>query len=321
MASRHLYGPRKVKLADDEVAAVCMLKNGAYYLDTLMAHHRSLGVKHFLFIDNGSDDGTIEQLEKYDDVTIVSNKLPVAHYECKMRAIIARQVFDGGWFLFLDSDELMDIVNSDSRSIRDDVRYCNEHGYNIVVGYVLDMYSSSPLAETSSWSYAQSVEHFDQYSISTIDEYDYHQEGNPYYWFLQTNTISNDDIKIKMGGIRRQVFSEYCGLTVHRLVRNTPSIDLYRHSHCSCNAICADFTMLVRHYKFAGPYLERERKSVSESTWMHGEDALRLQVIEGDNFRLSGEDEKKFINVMQLVEEGFLVCSDDYLAHASPANV
>lgn len=319
-ASKHLSGPARVKLADADVALVCMIKDGGFYLETLIEHHRRIGVRHFLFIDNGSMDGSTDMLAAHPDVTVVSNHLPVAEYECHLRAQIARQVFSGGWFLFVDSDELSEMAHGEDRGISAYTEYCNTHGYDIVVGQVLDMFSSQPLSETAAWSYGSCISEFNQFSLRDVEEFDYHdQENNGHSWFLCTNSISNHDIKIKYGGIRREVFGEYCGLTVHRLVKNSPSIGLYAHPHSSTNAHCADFTMLIRHYKFAGPFLARERRQVEKGVWQHGEDQQRLNVIGATDFIITGREEQEFEGTEPLVSNGFLACSERFLAHFPPS--
>lgn len=290
VASRYLSGPRKIKLKEDEVALVCMLKDGSYYLDELLDHHRGIGIGHFLFIDNGSEDDTVAKLAAQPDVTVISNRLPVRIYESLLRADIARRFIKGGWLLFVDSDELMDMPRGAGRSIQDYAGYCNEYGYDAVVGQCLDLFSPYPLAQTEGWSYRRSIPAFDCYSLRCIDEFDYHDRTVGFAWFLQSNTVSNPDIRLKFGGIRCELFGENCALTNHRMVKNARHIRLYSHPHCSSDVHCADFTLLLRHYKFAGCYIERERQQVRNRVWDHGEDRSRLAVLDDPGFVFSGKE-------------------------------
>lgn len=315
LASHHLSGPRKIKLQDDEVALVCMLKNGSYYLDGLLEHHRAIGITNFLFIDNGSDDDTVARLATLSDVTVISNKLPVAKYEVFIRSQIARRVINGGWFLFVDSDELIEMINGENRKINEYARYCNNNNYGVVVGQSLDLFSPYSLAETAKFNYKKSIDNFILYSICHIDNFEYHDRRVIFSWFLQSNTISNPDIKIKFGGVRRELFGENCALTHHRLIKNTPHIRHYTHPHCSSNARCADFTLLIRHYKFAGPYLSSERQKVINKTWRHGEDLLRLSKIEDMSFSFRSKMTHRFDGTKKLVDSGFLNCSEKFLLH------
>lgn len=314
LATRHMSGRRKISLRDDDVGVVCLIKNGEYYIPELLHHHRSIGAKHFLFIDNGSTDKTIKLLSNCEDVTLVRNELPVKWYETKLRAQLAKMVFKGGWLLFVDSDELIQIPFGENKRIGEFLRYCNNNEYNVVVGQCLDLFSLKSINETADLSYEECTKIFDKYSLEYIDEFDYHDKENvSVEWFLRKNIVSNEDIKIKYGGIRRELFGEYCGLTNHRLVRNLPQIGIYTHSHCCSNARCADFTLLIRHYKFAGQYLDRERAQLMAGTWRHGEDVRRFSKTSESEFRFLPQNSRQYVDTAKLVDEGFLVCSDKFL--------
>ncbi|WP_299552960.1 glycosyltransferase family 2 protein [uncultured Tateyamaria sp.] len=314
-ASKLVSGPQSIILGDADVAMVCLIRNGMYYLDTLLSHHRGIGVQKFLFIDNGSDDGTLERLAHEPGVTVISNLLPVATYECDMRAEIAREVIRGGWFLFLDSDELLDLSHGEGRDIAEYAAYCKAHGATCVIAQRLDMYAPHPLAETESWKYEDSVRLFDRFSEHGIDEFEYHDQDNvDVWWFLSSNIVTNSDIKLKFGGIRGEIFGEDCGLTIHPLVKNLPGIDLRPHPHFASRVTCADFAVLVRHYKFAGPFLSRERQQVARGTWQHGEGEKRLKVIHDSDFCISSVEDQHFIGTTNLVASGFLACSERFLS-------
>lgn len=305
-ASRHVSGPARIVLGPDAVACICLTRNAAYYLDVLLAHHRKLGVEHFLFIDNGSQDATLERLAREPDVTVVANPLPVARYECQLRAQIARRYVRGGWFLFVDSDELIDIPLAGAATLGDVAAYCNRQSYDAVVSQSLDLFSTAPLSESGSWSYAQSVARFDRYSLGDVTDYDYHDPDIEFAWHLRSNRLSNPEIRFKFGGMRHEIFGEDCALTKHSMVRNADHIDLYCHPHCSDGVHCADFTLLLRHYKFAGPYLDRERRQVASGTWHHGEDHARLRRIDTDGFGFKLAQEQPFDGCAPLVAAGFL---------------
>ncbi|RYH01222.1 glycosyltransferase family 2 protein [Salipiger sp. IMCC34102] len=316
--TRHLSGPGIILQDDDDVALVCMLKNGAYYIDELLTHHRALGIRNFLFIDNGSDDRTREMLAGHPYITVVINTLPVATHEALLRSQIARRFIKGGWFLFVDSDELIDMVNATGRTFRDYARYCNDNEYDAVVGQCLDLFSDLPLSETLTWDYAQSIQRFDRYSLNAIKDFSYHDPSVGFSWFLRNNTVSNPQIHLKFGGIRKELFGENCALTNHRMVKNAPDIEIYSHPHCSSNIRCADFTLLLRHYKFAGNFAERERAQVAKKVWQHGEDRNRIAVVQDSSFRFACKQAYRFRDASQLAEQNFLTCSKTFYESFPP---
>jgi hypothetical protein len=313
--TKHVSGTKQIVLRDNETVLVCLLKDAAYYLEHLVAHHRTIGVKHFLFIDNGSSDKTRELFATAPDVTVYSNTLPAKGYECLLRSQVARQAVKGGWFLFADSDELMMFSRGEGRQLSDFTDYCNANKYDAVIGQVLDFFSPVSLKQSAGWPYPRSVKDFNLYSTNNISYFDYgDNEGGGFAWYLRENTVSNHDIKFMFGGIRNEVFGEDCCLTTHRMVRNAPHIDLYTHAHCSGNVTCADFTFLVKHYKFAGNFWERDRAQVQKSNWDHGEDRTRMSILQDqEDFVISGRQQNIFEDTEDLIAQGFLECSDRFL--------
>lgn len=320
VATRHLSGPERITLAADEVVVVCMLRNAAYYLEDLLRHHRQLGVRHFIVIDNGSTDETVQIASRYQDISVVANHLPVGIFENLIRATVAQRVVSGGWFLFVDGDELIEICHGEGRQISEFTSYCNARGYDAVIGHYLDMFGPLSLSESAGQSYQECIASFDRYSLSAISKFDYFDRENiSFWWDLKDNSLAYDAIKFYFGGIRREVFGENPALTAHRLVRNHPGIRIYTHAHCASRAVCADFTLVLRHYKFAGPFLQRELAQVQDHVWVHGEDERRVEILRSQSdMIISGGDDRRYRDTAKLVDEGFLVCSDEFKALFPP---
>jgi glycosyltransferase involved in cell wall biosynthesis len=313
--TKHVSGNKQITVGADDVVLVSLVKDAEYYLEKLIDHHRALGVKHILLIDNGSTDRTRELFVDADDVSVFLNTLPVKRFECLLRSRIARRFVKGGWFLFVDSDELVSFGRGQGRHISQFAAYCNMHNYDAVIGQCLDLFSPFAIETTSDWSYADSVRRFDQYSLEDISYYDYFDAENiDFSWFLKDNAISNHDIKFMFGGIRNEVFGENCCLTTHRMVRNKGGIDLYSHAHCSGNVHCADFAFLIQHYKFCGNLLERDLAIQRNMAWDHGENAKRISRLQSEaGFVISGRNQQLFVDTEDLISKGFLACSDRYL--------
>lgn len=312
---KHLSGREKVPIGNDEVVVVCMIRDGVYYLDEMLRHHRDLGASHFVFVDNGSKDGTVEYLSEQKDVTLVEVLLPVRRYESQIRVEAAKSIVEGGWLLFVDADEQHCFPYSDGRSISDYLRYCNERSYTSVISHVLDMYSDRTLRETSMIDYSESVRLFDQYSLSDIDAYDYFDQSKvSWSWFLRNNRLALDELKILFGGVRRSVFNEYCCLTTHRLVRNREDIIMFPHPHCMGNVNCADFTGLIKHYKFCGDFRSREELQFANGTWEHGEDAQRVDTLaRNPDLKVTSDETHQLVAPEQLLRQGFLAASNEFL--------
>jgi hypothetical protein len=72
----HLHGPEEVDYEIDELVALVLLRNGRPYIKPFIEHYFSLGVKHVVFLDNGSTDGTVEALREYENVTVLRTGVP-----------------------------------------------------------------------------------------------------------------------------------------------------------------------------------------------------------------------------------------------------
>src|SRR6476661_6368945 len=68
---KHIYGPAKISYSLDELLVISVVRNGELYVKSFLDHYRSMGVKHFVFLDNGSTDHTGEMLCEHDDVTLL----------------------------------------------------------------------------------------------------------------------------------------------------------------------------------------------------------------------------------------------------------
>src|SRR5215212_2794204 len=106
----HVHGPREVDYGIDELVVLVLLRNGRPYIKPFVEHYFSLGVKHIVFLDNGSTDGTIEALKAYDDqkITVLRSKLSFKKYNITMKQYLVERFGQGRWTLSVDIDELFE---------------------------------------------------------------------------------------------------------------------------------------------------------------------------------------------------------------------
>ncbi len=123
------------------------------------------------------------------------------------------------------------------------------------------------------------------------------------------------DVKFYFGGMRNEVFGEDCCLTTHRLVKNSPEVVLYSHPHCSGSVRCADFTALIKHYKFCGDYLAREKRLRGAGVWWDKEIGQRMDYLNSvDEPIICVSEFHLYTDIELLFDLGFLVASDRYLS-------
>jgi len=303
-----VHGPANVPLADDQCAVVSLMKNAEWFIESFLEHHFALGVAHIVIVDNGSTDRTVEIAARFERVTVVHNSLPAKRYECLLRTINAHLVLRGGWVLFADSDEMLEVpfVATPFPNL---LKYCNQEGFTAVVGQMLDLFSPLPYGEQAKMNYPDALATCRFYSTEKLEPLAYHDPNMDLAWFLRENACDDLGVMLFRGGLRAEVFDETPFLSKHSLVRNTADVALMTHPHCAGRVRVADLTLCLRHYKLAGPWLARDRASHATRTWDHGEDARRLQKVMGDRFCITPVHSREWAGPDFLLEEGLLYAS------------
>jgi hypothetical protein len=296
-----------------EILAIVLVRDGAYYLDAFLAYYRGLGIRHFAFIDNGSTDDTVERLRAEKDCVVDRAVLPLAQYEDLMRGYPAQTYGQDRWCLYVDMDEQFDFEGRKVHGLPTLTRYLETRGDTALMAQMLEMFPKTSLSEVENLSFAQSLDAFDCYDISTVDSFDYHSHDIPFEALLRDNVVPTDGLKFQFGGVRGKVFGEACCLTKHPLIFNGAAVIPAPHPHLSQNVVVSDFSAVIRHYKFAGNVAARDAAAVGTGDLAHGEDAARLEVMQAQEaLTLYSDDAQQWKGIEPLYADGFLVPSAAY---------
>ena len=310
--TRHLHGPDHVVLSDTEVMVVLLARDAEWFIRHFLDHHLALGARHILVIDNGSTDATINICRGYDRVSVLQNRLPAKLHESAFRSEFSQRVARGGWILFADADELVELPLEGADALERLIGYCNRHGHTAVLGQMLDRFSTLPYGETRDLDYAESIRSMKWYSLKGLETLGYHdREEIGFSWFLRDNRCDDPQVRFHRGGVRAELFGERPFLSKHSLVRNRPGIIPMSHPHCASNVVVADMALVLHHYKLAGDWIARDRASAQEAWWQHDEDAQRLATTGDatDAYRLSPAEPRLWRGIEALYDEGFLYAS------------
>ena len=301
-----VQGPSKISYELDELLVISVVRNGELYVKSFLDHYRSMGVKHFVFLDNGSTDRTLEMLcAQGEDVTVLQTDAPYNKYENTMKRYLAERFSPGRWNLCADIDELFEYPFSENLSLRDFLRYLNENKYTAVVTQMLDMFSDIMLNKLESKPGDILKEKYIYYDISSIEKEDY-------LW----SERSNPEIKMHWGGIRKMVFGTINGLTKSALVLMDGRVKPFITWHHPKGARMADISCLLRHYPFVSSFHAKVQDAVRTGRYgMRVTDeykmyAKALNGSAGLNFRL--ETARPFIGLEPLIQEQFLIISKNY---------
>src|ERR1700730_8094511 len=73
---KHLHGPLEIRSDADDVIVISVMRNSEAWLKSFLIHHRKMGVRHFVILDNGSTDGSVQVLLQQPDVTLLQTHAP-----------------------------------------------------------------------------------------------------------------------------------------------------------------------------------------------------------------------------------------------------
>ena len=130
---------------DDDIIVVCLLKNEIYRVREFVKHYRSLGADGFVFIDNGSDDGTVEFLMEQSDIALFKTR--TTYNSIRKTAWINKAISYFGlnrWYIIPDSDEFFVYPEMDEMNLHEYLSALKQKGIYGVKTMMLEMYPNAP---------------------------------------------------------------------------------------------------------------------------------------------------------------------------------
>ena len=129
------------------ILAFATVRNEAVRLPHFLDHHRRLGVDHFLFVDNDSDDGSQTLLAAQPDVSVWVAKAGYKQSRFGLDWItwLQRKHGHGHWCLTLDADEILVYPYHETRNLRALTERLTLDGQRAFGAMMLDMYPKGSL--------------------------------------------------------------------------------------------------------------------------------------------------------------------------------
>jgi hypothetical protein len=301
----HVHGAREVKYGRDELLLLTVVRNGALYVDAFMEHYTNLGVVHWVFLDNGSTDRTVEMRCAHPRVTVLRSDAPYQKYENTMKRYLAERFSRGRWHLCADIDELFDYPFSTELPLGGLLAYLNTRGFTAVVAQMLDMFSDMPLARVTSRPGDPLKTMYPFFDISAV-------ERRPYPW----SEPSRPEIRMHWGGVRRAAFGTNNGLTKAPLVCMDGRVKPFIEWHQATGGVLADISCVLMHYPFVSAFRDKVLDAVRTRRYGVTTTDEYLAYARGlaanPDLSLMGPSARCFTGLEALIADGFLVVSDDY---------
>lgn len=139
---------RTAGIRPDDLLLICTLRNERVRLPFFLKYYRELGINHFLFVDNGSTDGSLEYLLGQSDVSLWSTSASYkrAHFGVDWVNWLGRRYAHGHWTLVVDPDEFFVYPFCDTRPIRALTDWLENSSIRSFSAMLLDMYPKGPIA-------------------------------------------------------------------------------------------------------------------------------------------------------------------------------
>ncbi|NNF24268.1 MAG: glycosyltransferase family 2 protein [Rhodobacteraceae bacterium] len=187
-----MIADRTAQISGSDVLLFCTLRNELVRLPYFLKYYRTLGIRHFLFVDNGSDDGSLEYLAKQPDVSVwrTDKSYKRARFGMDWMNWLLRKYAHGHWALTVDVDEFFIFPFCDTRSISALTDWLDASSIRSFAAMLLDMYPKG-----------------------RIDAETYREGQNPFdiaNWFDSGNYMISQNPKFKnlwiQGGPRARAF-------------------------------------------------------------------------------------------------------------------
>ena len=138
---------RTKQIGSSDILLFSTLRNECIRLPYFLDYYRELGVNHFLIVDNGSDDGSLEYLQKQEDVSVwrTESSYKRARFGVDWLNWLQRKYGHGHWCLVVDPDEFLVYPFCDSRPLRALTDWLDASSIKSFGAMLLDMYPKGSL--------------------------------------------------------------------------------------------------------------------------------------------------------------------------------
>ena len=142
-----LVRDRTAVIAPEDHLCVSVLRNERLRLPYFLDYHRRLGIRHFLLVDNGSEDGTGDYLAAEPDVSLwhAAGSYAEADFGVDWANWLLSRHGHGHWCLTVDVDEFLVYPFCDTRPLAALTDWLSARAIRTFAAMLVDMYPKGPL--------------------------------------------------------------------------------------------------------------------------------------------------------------------------------
>lgn len=303
---RHHSGPRRIAGGAGKPIVFCLLRNGMPWLEAFLRHHRDAGFASFVFLDNGSTDGTLSALEQEEGVTVLRSAAPYRAYENTLKRYLVDRFGRNRWCLFVDIDEQFDWPYRSTVTLDSLIEYLERSDANCMITQMLDMFSERAIGDLDMRGKIDFLRIFPFYELANIRRVPYS--------FGETAPIA-----MHYGGIRKALFGTDNGLTKVSFFRNDRGLAPFTQWHHVKKGRFADISGVLFHFPFEAGFAEKVRDAIATGRYgYHTTEEYVAYGSAGDVAQLAIQSENaiRFTRTDDLIGQGFVTVSDPYRQYA-----
>lgn len=171
-----ILADRTDRIGAGQILLAACMRNEALRLPYFLDYYRTLGVRHFLIVDNASDDGTVALLQDQPDVSLwqAPGSYRAARFGLDWVNGLLRRYGHGHWVLTVDADELLVYPYCETRSLEALTGWLEQSERQALGAMMLDLYPKGPTSETD-YSPGQDPRHV----LDWFDAGNYAQQVQP----------------------------------------------------------------------------------------------------------------------------------------------
>lgn len=172
---------RTRRIRPGDILLFMTMRNEKIRLPWFLDYYRSLGIRHFLVVDNGSTDGGREYLAEQPDVSVWMTRASYKDSRFGMDWMnwLLHRYGSGHWCLTVDPDEFLIYPHHDTRPLKALTDWLDASAIKSFSAMLLDMYPKGPLHERP---YAEGSDPFQV--ADWFDPANYTMRKNGEYWNL-----------------------------------------------------------------------------------------------------------------------------------------
>ena len=144
-----MVNDRTNAIRPSDVLLFCTLRNERVRLPYFLSYYRNLGIRQFLIVDNGSDDGSADYLARQPDVSLwrTGASYKAARFGADWMNYLLRRYGTGHWTLTVDPDEFFVYPFCDTRPIDALTDWLDIYDARSFPAMLLDMYPKGPVGQ------------------------------------------------------------------------------------------------------------------------------------------------------------------------------